>query len=150
MLAACERCGDRFLFTVLAEIGLWIDEALGLRHNDIDVAAWAVTVSTRVNLDGARAKSGSRQIPVSAIPCSSNLWAEPVGAPMSYRSVHDPVLRLRERSGVVFSPHVFRHSYATRACCGCARPTSMTGIRPGCPAEVQRISTASSSMTPGR
>ena len=57
---------DRFLFTLLVETGLRIGEALGLRHNDIDVAARVVTVSTRVNLNGARTKSGSRQIPVSA------------------------------------------------------------------------------------
>ncbi|HWS94772.1 MAG TPA: tyrosine-type recombinase/integrase [Mycobacterium sp.] len=132
VLAACERLRDRFLFTLLAETGLRIGEALGLRHNDIDAAARTVTVTTRINLNGARAKSGSRQIPVPAhlIRLYSDylhaeygdldsdyvfvkLWAEPVGAPMTYRSVYDLVLRLRKRSGVVFSPHVFRHTYAT-------------------------------------
>jgi site-specific recombinase XerD len=132
VLAGCERLRDRLLFTLLAAAGLRIGEALGLRHNDIDVAARLVTVTRRTNVNGARAKSGSRQIPVSAglIRLYSdylhaeygdldsdyvfvNLWAEPVGAPMTYRSVYDLVLRLRKHSGVVFSPHVFRHSYAT-------------------------------------
>ena len=32
---------------------------------------------------------------------------------MTYRSVYDPVLRLRRLSGAVFTLHVFRHTYAT-------------------------------------
>ena len=118
MLAACERCGDRFLFTVLAEIGLWIDEALGLRHNDIDVAAWVVTVSTRV----ARAKSGSRQIPVSAIPCSSNLWAEPVGAPMKAIAVS-----MTRCCGYVSAPE----SCSLHMCFGIPTPPGLVAAAPG-------------------
>ena len=39
--------------------------------------------------------------------------AEPVGRPMSYPSVDRLVRRLRARTGIEFSPHQFRHSYAT-------------------------------------
>lgn len=42
-----------------------------------------------------------------------NLWAEPVGRPMSYPSVDRLVRRLRARTGIEFTPHEFRHSYAT-------------------------------------
>ena len=42
-----------------------------------------------------------------------NLWAEPVGRPMSYPSVDRLVRRLRARTGIEFTPHQFRHSYAT-------------------------------------
>ena len=42
-----------------------------------------------------------------------NLWAEPVGRPMSYPAVYDLVGRLRRRTRVAFSPHLFRHTYAT-------------------------------------
>ena len=34
ILAACERLRDRFLFALLAETGMWIGQALGLRHED--------------------------------------------------------------------------------------------------------------------
>lgn len=133
VLASCERLRDRMLFTLLAESGLRVGEALGLRHDDIDAASCVVSVVGRANANGARTKSGSRQVPVPAglIRLYSdylhteygdldsdyvfvNLWAGPVGAPLSYRSVYDVVLRLRTRTGITFSPHVFRHTYATR------------------------------------
>lgn len=42
-----------------------------------------------------------------------NLWAEPRGHPLAYPAVHDLVGRLRRSTGVVFGPHLFRHTYAT-------------------------------------
>ncbi len=42
-----------------------------------------------------------------------NLWGEPVGRPMSYASVDRLVRRLRHLTGISFSVHMFRHSYAT-------------------------------------
>lgn len=42
-----------------------------------------------------------------------NLWAEPLGRPWSYPAVYDLVQRLRERTGVDFEPHQFRHTLAT-------------------------------------
>ena len=48
-MAACDRLRDRFLFTLLAESGLRIGEALGLRHSDIDAASRLITVVPRVN-----------------------------------------------------------------------------------------------------
>ena len=126
-LAVCERFAGSVLEHAAGREGLRIGAALGLRHNDIDVAARVAAVSTRVNLDGARAKSGSRQIPLSVylIRLYSDylmprvrrfaqrlrvvsLWAELVGAPMTYRSVYDLVLRLRKRSGVVFPRAEYR------------------------------------------
>lgn len=133
VLGSCERLRDRMLFTLLAESGMRVGEALGLRHDDIDAASCLVSVVGRANANGARAKSGSRQVPVPAglIRLYSdylhteygdldsdyvfvNLWADPVGAPLSYRSVYDQVSRIRKRTGITFSPHVFRHTYATR------------------------------------
>jgi len=32
---------------------------------------------------------------------------------MTYRSVYDLVCRIRERTGITFGPHSFRHTYAT-------------------------------------
>ena len=47
-----------------------------------------------------------------------------IGTPWRYWNVTDLVARLRERSGVAFSAHVFRHTYATGL------------LRRGVPAEV--------------
>ena len=53
-----------------------------------------------------------------------NLWGGSVGTPFRYWNVTDLVARLRERSGVAFSAHTFRHTYATGL------------LRRGVPAEV--------------
>ena len=42
-----------------------------------------------------------------------NLWSGPTGSPMTYPSVYDLVCRIRERTGITFGPHSFRHTYAT-------------------------------------
>jgi integrase len=44
-----------------------------------------------------------------------NLFAEPRGSAWSYSAVYDLVRRLRERVGLDFDPHWFRHTMATRA-----------------------------------
>jgi site-specific recombinase XerD len=132
ILAACERMRDRLLIALLAESGLRVGEALGLRHEDIDVAGRLLAVVARVNANRARAKGGARQVPVPASLIRTysdylhteysdldsdyvfvNLWSGTVGAPLSYRSVYELVLRLRRRTGIGFGPHTFRHSYAT-------------------------------------
>jgi integrase/recombinase XerD len=42
-----------------------------------------------------------------------NLWSRPYGRPWTYAAVYDLVLRLRERTGIDFEPHAYRHTYAT-------------------------------------
>ena len=132
IVAACDRLRDRFLFTLLAASGLRVGEALGLRHSDIDAAARLVSVVPRVNANRARAKGGGRQVPVPGAVIRLyadylhgeygeldsdyvfvNLWSGPIGCPLTYPSVYDLVCRLRERTGIMFGPHTFRHSYAT-------------------------------------
>ena len=57
-----------------------------------------------------------------------NLWGQPVGQPMTYAGVDRLVRRLRARTGIEFTLHQFRHSYATGL------------LRRGVPAEVvQRL-----------
>ena len=131
VIAACGRLRDRFLLTVLAG-GLRIGEALGLRHEDIDVAGCLVSAVPRVNANGARGKSGGRRVPVPGrvirlysdclhheygdLDCdyvSVSLWSGTPGRPLAYRSVYDLVTRLREKTGIEFGPHTFRHTYAT-------------------------------------
>jgi len=133
ILDGCEHLRDRFLFAVLLDTGMRIGEALGLRHEDLDVAGRQVSVRPRVNDNRARAKSGrSRTIPTSAelmrlyVDYLSaeygaldsdyvfvNLWGKPHGRPLSYPAVYDLVGRLRRRTGIEFGPHHFRHTYAT-------------------------------------
>jgi integrase/recombinase XerD len=132
LIGACDRLRDKFLLSLLKGTGLRIGEALGLRHEDLDARRRLVAVRPRVNVNRARAKTWSREVPADTnlfrlysdylheeygtLDCDYvfvNLWGAPVGAPMSYASVDRLVRRLRDRTGLTFSPHLFRHSYAT-------------------------------------
>ena len=132
LIDACDRLRDKFLLSLLRGTGLRIGEALGLRHEDIDALRRVIIVRQRLNANRARAKTYSREVPADpalirlysdylheeygALDCDYvfvNLWAEPVGRPMSYPSVDRLVRRLRRRTGIEFTPHQFRHSYAT-------------------------------------
>jgi len=133
ILDACEHLRDRLLFALLLDTGMRIGEALGLRHEDLDIAGRQVAVVSRVNDNRARVKGGrSRWIPTSAELMRLyadylneeygaldsdyvfvNLWGRPHGRPLTYPVVYDLVARLRRRTGVGFSPHWFRHTYAT-------------------------------------
>ncbi|MEO3858493.1 tyrosine-type recombinase/integrase [Acrocarpospora sp. B8E8] len=132
LIESCDRLRDKFLLSLLKDTGLRIGEALGLRHEDLDARRRLVDVRPRANVNRARAKSWSREVPVDAqlfrlysdylheeygmLDCDYvfvNLWGSPVGAPMSYASVDRLVRRLRAHTGIAFSPHLFRHSYAT-------------------------------------
>jgi integrase len=133
VLDGCEHLRDRFLFALLLDSGVRIGEALGLRHEDLDIAEPRVAVIARDNDNRARVKgSRSRFIPASgqlirlyadylageygALDSDYvfvNLWGRPHGHPLTYPAVYDLVQRLRRRTGVAFSPHWFRHTYAT-------------------------------------
>lgn len=132
VLAACEHQRDRFLFALLVGTGMRIGEALGLRHEDIDAPNCVIRVRSRVNANAARVKSGERDVPIDpglvrifadylfdeygSLDCDYvfvNLWAAPMGQPMTYAAVMDLVRRLRRRTGFHFTPHQFRHTYAT-------------------------------------
>jgi len=41
------------------------------------------------------------------------MWSQPYGRPWTYAAVYDLVLRLRQQTGIAFSPHWCRHTYAT-------------------------------------
>lgn len=133
IMDACEHLRDRFLFALLLDTGIRIGEALGLRHEDVDVAGRQISINPRTNANRARVKSGRyRTIPTSAelmrlyvdylsaeygaLDCDYvfvNLWGKPHGRPLSYPAVYDLVGRLRRRTGIEFGPHHFRHTYAT-------------------------------------
>ena len=91
VLDACGRLRDRLLLGMLLDTGIRIGEALGMRHEDIDIGGCLVHVVPRDNANGMRAKGGrGRAVPVRA-----------------------PLMRLRAATGIAFSPHWFRHTYAT-------------------------------------
>lgn len=132
LIDGCSHVRDQFLLTLLWRTGMRIGEALGLRHEDIDARRCEVTIRQRLNLNGVRAKSWTRQIPVPPslirlysdylhseygdLDCDYvfvNLWGKPLYQPMSYASVDRLVHQLRTRVGIEFTPHFFRHSYAT-------------------------------------
>ena len=132
LIGACARLRDRFLLSVLRGCGLRIGETLGLRHEDIDARRGLVMVRQRRNTNRARAKTWSREVPADAglirlysdylheeygaLDCDYvfvNLWGQPVGRPMSYAGVDRLTRRLRTCTGIEFTPHHFRHSYAT-------------------------------------
>jgi len=133
ILDACEHLRDRLLFATLFDAGLRIGEALGLRHEDLAVAERELTVTRRDNDNRARAKSRDpRTVPVSpgllrlyadylhqeygeldSDYVFVNLWGQPHGHPMTYAAAHDLVKRIRRRTGISYTPHQFRHTYAT-------------------------------------
>jgi integrase/recombinase XerD len=132
LIGACARLRDRFLLSVLRGCGLRAGEALGLRHEDIDACRGVIMVRQRANINQARAKTWEREVAADAglirlysdylreeygtLDCDYvfvNLWGQPLGQPMSYASVDRLVRRLRARTGIEFTPHQFRHSYAT-------------------------------------
>jgi len=155
ILDACGRLRDRLLFAVLYDTGMRVGEALGLRHEDIAAAECEVTVVPRHNANGARTKSANtRTIPVSAELIRLyadylheeygdldsdyvfvNLWGQPHGHPLAYPAVYDLVGRLRRRTGVVFDPHWYRHTAATRL------------LRDGVPVEVVSVILGHASIT---
>lgn len=134
ILAACQRWRDRFLMALLAETGLRIGQALGLRHADFVSRDKELHIVPRTdNANGARAKVAR----VTVVPVSAplvrlyseymhteygelgsdyvfvNLWGGRRGAPMSYATVDKLVARLSACSGVSFSAHMLRHTHAT-------------------------------------
>ena len=134
VLAAPQRARDRFLLALLAETGMRIGQALGLRHADFVSRAKEVRIVPRAdNVNGARAKLRSPvTVPVTAglVRCYSdymyseycdvdsdyvfvNLWAGRIGAPMTYAAVHELVGRIRNVVGFDFTVHMLRHTHAT-------------------------------------
>lgn len=134
VLGACEHLRDRFLLALLAETGMRIGQALGLRHADVVSREATVHIVPRKdNANGARAKCRQE----AALPVSGalvrlyssylfdeygdldsdyvfvNLFAPPVGRPLHYSAVAGLVSRLRVRTGIDFNLHMLRHSAAS-------------------------------------
>jgi integrase len=148
VMRALSRVRDRLLVAVLAESGMRIGEALGLRREDMhflasnNVLGCAVRgphihVRRRANANGSLAKSRfPRSIPVtpdvvdlyadyqferSETPevdrsdfVFVNLYKPPLGEPLRYHNAKKLFERLSATVGFTVTPHMFRHSAATR------------------------------------
>jgi integrase len=134
ILGACERLRDRFLMALLAETGIRIGQALGLRHCDFVSRDTELHIVPRTdNANGARAKVRTTTVVPVSVPLVRlyseymhveygdldsdyvfvNLWGGRRGSPMSYPTVDKLVARIRSRTGIEFTPHMLRHTHAT-------------------------------------
>jgi len=134
LVEACVHLRDRFLLVLLAETGMRVGQALGLRHADFVSHRRELRIVPREdNVNGARAKTlDTATIPISAglVRLYSaymfaeygehdsdyvfvNLFAAPLGRPLRYQAVHKLVGRLQARTGITFTLHMLRHSRAT-------------------------------------
>ena len=134
VIDACDHLRDKFLITLLAETGMRVGQALGLRHGDVVSRDRELRIVPRAdNANRARAKTPSpATIPISVALVRLyseylhteygdldsdyvfvNLWSRPRGRPMTYDGVAKLVAVLRRRSGVEFTLHMLRHTAAT-------------------------------------
>ena len=134
ILAACEHLRDRFLLSLLAETGMRVGQALGLRHADFVSRKREVHIVPRAdNANGARAKLRSAAVVPVSTPLVRlyseymhaeygdidsdyvfvNLFGGRVGAAMTYPAVHQLIGRIAARTGIGFTAHMLRHSHAT-------------------------------------
>ncbi len=157
VLAACEHLRDRFLLSLLAESGMRIGQALGLRHSDFVSRRREVHIVPRAdNANQARAKVRSLVVVPVSTPLVRlyseymhveygeidsdyvfvNLFSGSIGQAMTYPTVHRLIGRIAARTGIGFTAHMLRHSTATDM------------VRQGVPIEVvARLLTHRSSTT---
>ncbi len=131
IVRACSNERDRFLIQLLDESGLRIGQALGLRHSDVDVERKVIAiVRRRDNANGALSKRRETyEVHISDELIASyvcylvdldtpsdyvfvNLCGDRVGRPLTSNSVTALCRRLTDKTGIAFTPHLFRHTHA--------------------------------------
>lgn len=138
LLDACSHLRDRFLVTLLYDTGIRIGQALGLRHEDVQVEEQELWIVPREeNANGARAKTrDSYAVPISAAALELyiqylieelgaleseglpdyvfvNLWEGERGRPMTYDAARSLFRRLEKKTKVEVTAHLLRHTRAT-------------------------------------
>jgi site-specific recombinase XerD len=137
LIAACQSERDQLLLLLLFESGMRIGECLALYLEDIDVVRYQLRVRDRGELaNGAEIKtpSAERTLDVSAeliyriMDYVASAHTETVttnhlfikqhgpraGEPLSYADVHALFQRLKLKTGIAASAHLFRHTLLTR------------------------------------
>ena len=113
------------LLLFLLSTGLRIGEALALTYGDIDFGRKSVRVSKnvvfiegeRIEQDAPKSEAGNRIVPIpegvlSLLDAGADKEAEVF--PFTYSAVRNCFRRISEKLGISVSPHVLRHTYATR------------------------------------
>jgi integrase/recombinase XerD len=137
LVAAAGTARDRTLLSALYDGGLRIGQALGLRHEDLDIARHRVTVVRRENNTNA-ALSKQRatftvdmparffdfygqslvdeQLPLGIDSDYVFVTLSPgrfLGRPMTYANAIQRVKAIGTRAGVALTPHTLRHTHGT-------------------------------------
>jgi integrase len=134
VLTAPLRLRDQLLLSFMGLNGLRVGAVLGLRHSDIDLRKRELHVVPRTgNLNDARTK---RSAPLT-LPLHKdvgrlyvryldeeygdwdsdyvfiNLWNGELGRPLEYQTVRSLITRTSSATGIPFTAHVLRHTFAT-------------------------------------
>jgi len=137
VLAACDTHQESLLVGLMGQRGLRIGQVLGLRHQDLSVQKLEYSiVPGRDNANQARTKTKRTHI----LPLTKELaqtykhyLIEEYGTvdsdyvfvnfagprchePMAYDDTRPLLQRLQQRTGLAFTWHVLRHTFATLAC----------------------------------
>ena len=121
-LAAARGCAQELLFRFLLATGLRIGEALALTPEDVDAERKTVRVNKDiVFLRGGqkivqtpKSKAAFRTVPVPRDLCSELPTEGERIFPQTYNAVQQCCKGYQQKLGFRVSPHILRHTYATR------------------------------------
>lgn len=125
---ACSNVRDQLLIRILYEGGLRIGEALAIWIEDVDIGAKTITVRKSKTSNGQYRKVYVSSETINMFQdylidhhsenFDSNylfvsISGEKRGEPLSLEAVYSLVRRLRRKTGIDFTLHMFRHTFAT-------------------------------------
>ena len=110
------------LFRLLLTTGIRIGEALALTRSDLDVDLNKVNITKnvvfiegkRIAQETTKSEAGTRSVPVPQDVLAFFKEKDGELFPMSYNAVRMAFRKLSEKTGINVTPHILRHTYATR------------------------------------